>query len=98
MTLAGFSVPAHAQTPAPFYVGQIINVAFDFCPSYSVPTDGRSLPIAQYSGLFTLIGTTYGGDGKTTFAVPYLVPPLTVTRQPTKLCIVYFGTYPGRPS
>jgi microcystin-dependent protein len=39
------------------------------------PCNGRLLIIRQYQALMTLIGTTYGGDGKTTFALPNL-PPL----------------------
>ena len=34
---------------------------------------GQLLPIAQYSALFSLMGTTYGGDGRSTFALPNLV-------------------------
>jgi hypothetical protein len=91
--LAGFSVPAHAQT---VYVGQIIEVGANFCPVGFFATDGQILPISPYITLFSLIGNAYGGDGKTTFAVPHLVPPLTVTRQPTTLCIAYVGVYPPR--
>jgi microcystin-dependent protein len=54
------------------YVGQIILVGFNFAPVGWFPCDGRLLPIAQYDVLFNLIGTTYGGDGQTTFALPDL--------------------------
>ncbi|WMN12613.1 tail fiber protein [Marivirga salinae] len=36
------------------------------------PCDGRLLPISQYTAFFSLIGTIYGGDGRTTFAIPDL--------------------------
>lgn len=54
------------------FVGQIIPVAFNFAPIGWVLCDGRTLPINEYSALYQLIGTTYGGDGQTSFAVPDL--------------------------
>ena len=54
------------------YIGQISIYAFNFAPRGWMPCDGRLLPIAQYTALFSLIGTTYGGDGRTTFALPDL--------------------------
>ena len=54
------------------YVGQIISVGFNFAPVGWFPCDGRALPISQYDVLYTLLGTTYGGDGVTTFALPNL--------------------------
>ncbi len=55
------------------YLGQITLVAFNFAPLGWAFCDGRLLPISEYSALFTLIGTTYGGDGQTTFALPNLL-------------------------
>lgn len=43
-----------------------------FVPRNWLPCDGRVLNIRNYTGLFSLIGPAYGGDGKTTFAVPNL--------------------------
>jgi microcystin-dependent protein len=54
------------------YVGQIILVGFNFAPVGFFPCDGRLLPISQFDVLFNLLGTTYGGDGQTTFALPDL--------------------------
>ena len=54
------------------FVGQIIAVGFNFAPVGWVFCNGQLLPIADYQVLFALIGTTYGGDGQTTFAVPNL--------------------------
>ncbi len=54
------------------YVGQIISVGFNFAPVGWFPCDGRPLPISQYEVLYTLLGTTYGGDGVTTFNLPNL--------------------------
>lgn len=42
----------------------------NFAPVAWAPCDGRLLPISQYDALFSLLGTTYGGDGETTFALP----------------------------
>ncbi|WP_317195601.1 phage tail protein [Echinicola shivajiensis] len=46
--------------------------AGNFEPRGWMYCDGRLLPISQYSALFSLIGTIYGGDGRTTFALPDL--------------------------
>src|ERR1700690_4122759 len=54
------------------YVGQIIPVGFNFAPVGWVLCNGQLLPISEYATLFNLIGTTYGGDGVQTFAVPNL--------------------------
>jgi microcystin-dependent protein len=54
------------------FVGQIIAVGFNFAPSGWLPCNGQLLSIAEFDVLFALIGTTYGGDGQTTFALPDL--------------------------
>lgn len=56
------------------YIGEIRMFAFGTrgAPNNWQACDGSLLPIAQYDALFALIGTTYGGDGQTTFAVPDL--------------------------
>jgi len=43
---------------------------YDFCPAGWLPTDGSVLLIQNYPALFSAIGTKYGGDGLTTFALP----------------------------
>ena len=60
---------AKAQQP---FVGQIRIFAGNFAPQGWVFCDGQLLSIAENSVLFALIGTTYGGDGVNTFAVPDL--------------------------
>lgn len=47
-------------------------VGFNFAPNGWTHCDGHLLPISSYEALFNLIGTTYGGNGQTTFAVPDL--------------------------
>ncbi len=54
------------------YVGEIILVGFNFAPAGWALCDGQMLPISENETLFQLIGTTYGGDGETSFAVPDL--------------------------
>ena len=54
------------------YIGQIALVAFNFAPVGWAFCNGQLLPISDYDALFALIGTTYGGDGQTTFALPDL--------------------------
>lgn len=53
-------------------IGEIRLFAGAFAPDYWVFCDGRSLNIGDYPSLFQLIGTTYGGDGFSTFKVPDL--------------------------
>lgn len=54
------------------FLGSISMVGFNFAPRGCALCDGQILPIAQNSALFSLLGTTYGGDGRTTFALPDL--------------------------
>jgi microcystin-dependent protein len=52
------------------YVGEIRAVAFDFAPAGWAQCSGQLLSIAQHQALFNYLGTTFGGDGKTTFGLP----------------------------
>ena len=54
------------------FVGEIRMFAGNFAPSDWMFCEGQLLPISLYSTLFNLIGTTYGGDGQSTFALPDL--------------------------
>jgi microcystin-dependent protein len=54
------------------YVGEIRAVGFNFAPRNWALCNGALLPISRNTALFSLIGTYYGGDGKTTFALPDL--------------------------
>ncbi len=53
-------------------LGQIIMVGFNFAPVGWASCNGQLLSISQNSALFSLLGTTYGGDGVNTFALPNL--------------------------
>lgn len=62
------SVPAQAEQ----FIGQITAFPYNFCPRNTAEADGRLLSIASNDALFALLGTTYGGNGTTTFALPNL--------------------------
>jgi microcystin-dependent protein len=57
-----------------FYLGQIELFAFNFAPAGWAPCNGQIMPIMQNQALFSLIATTYGGNGETTFALPNMHP------------------------
>jgi microcystin-dependent protein len=57
---------------AQLYVGEIRIFAGNFAPSGWMFCEGQLLPISENETLFNLIGTTYGGDGESTFALPDL--------------------------
>lgn len=54
------------------YVGEIRMFGGNFAPAGWMFCEGQLLPISEYDTLFNLIGTTYGGDGQSTFALPDL--------------------------
>ena len=54
------------------YLGEVRMFAFDFAPRNWAKCDGELLPIEQNQALFSILSTTYGGDGRTDFALPDL--------------------------
>lgn len=54
------------------FIGQIQLFGFNFAPRGWAFCEGQLLAISQYTALFSLLGTTYGGDGRTTFGLPDL--------------------------
>lgn len=68
LALGGFA-PARAQQ---VYIGQIMWTGASFCPIGWLPATGSLLSISDFDAVFALIGTTYGGDGQQTFALPDL--------------------------
>lgn len=52
------------------YLGEVRVVSFPFAPKGWAQCNGQLLPINQNQALFSLLGTTYGGDGRTTFGLP----------------------------
>jgi microcystin-dependent protein len=68
-SFACLATPAQAQYR---YIGDIFTVGYTFCPRGSFSAEGQLLPISSYSAMFALYGTTYGGNGTTTFQLPDL--------------------------
>ncbi len=66
---AVFTTPSFASEP---FLGEIMMVGFTFAPRGWAFCDGQLLPINQNQSLYSLLGTTYGGDGRTSFALPDL--------------------------
>jgi microcystin-dependent protein len=54
------------------FIGQVGLFAFNFAPVGWAACEGQLLPINQYQALFALLGTTFGGNGQTDFALPDL--------------------------
>ena len=54
------------------FLGQIQPFGFNFAPRGWTLCNGQLLAISSYTALFSLLGTTYGGDGRTTFGIPDL--------------------------
>jgi microcystin-dependent protein len=73
VALSGLLVlPQVARAQSDPFLGQLMLVGFTFCPRGWAPAEGQILSIAQNTALFSLLGTTYGGNGQTTFALPDL--------------------------
>lgn len=94
--ILGIGLTVHTPAKAlDFYLGQVLLMGTNFCQRDTLPADGRLLPISQHTPLFALYGTTYGGDGRTTFGLPNLKG-----KEPAKgmrYCVVVAGIFPSRP-
>ncbi|MXO56715.1 phage tail protein [Altererythrobacter gangjinensis] len=66
------ATPAPVSAGADTYLGEVMLVGFNFCPRGYTGAEGQLLSISQFQALFSLYGTFYGGDGRTTFAMPDL--------------------------
>lgn len=92
-------MPAYAGNDP--FVGEIMLFSARYCPEDWVEADGRLLPVRGYDVLYTLLGNSYGGDGKTNFALPDLrkAIPAAATDQQKQLryCIAMRGDYPRHP-
>ncbi|MBS0372263.1 MAG: phage tail protein [Proteobacteria bacterium] len=67
-SLGGFTTSASAQAEP--FIGQIMCAGFNFAPQGWAELNGQLLPISTNTPLFSLLGTTYGGDGRVTFGLP----------------------------
>lgn len=63
-------VAAPSVSAQDYLIGEIIKTPYNFCPRGMLAASGQILSIAQNTALFSLLGTTYGGNGQTTFALP----------------------------
>ncbi|GGC97383.1 tail Collar domain-containing protein [Aquisalinus flavus] len=80
-----FVAPAAAEYDP--YIGQLSATAANYCPRDWAAANGQLIPISQNTALFSLLGTQYGGNGSTTFALPDLRG-----RSP-----IHYGQGPGLP-
>jgi microcystin-dependent protein len=85
--------PAKAQEP---FLSEVIFLAANFCPKGTRPANGALLQIEQNQALFSLVGTRYGGDGKTTFALPKVELATGTAGAPLTACVQAAGMYPQR--
>ena len=69
---SSLSISAPAQAQVDPYIGQMMLTGANFCPRGWSTAEGQLLAINTYQALFSLLGTTYGGDGRTSFALPDL--------------------------
>ena len=67
------------------FLGQISSFGFNFPPMGWMLCQGQTLPISQYTALFSLLGTSYGGNGTTNFQLPNLQGNVPIN----------YGTGPG---
>ena len=68
----GISHAPQAEAGTDPYLGEMFIMPYTFCPRGTVSAEGQLLAINQYQALFSLLGTNYGGDGRTTFGMPDL--------------------------
>lgn len=107
LVAAAASPAGSAQAASEPYLGEIMVVPYNFCPEGWALAGGQLLSIAQNTALFSLIGTEFGGNGQTTFALPNI--PVTfagaqtvagnrvVGPLPLRACIAMQGVFPPRP-
>lgn len=69
LTAAPKTAAACAESGS-IYIGTVCMTAANFCPDGYVEAQGQLLPINTYNALYSLVGTTYGGDARSTFGVP----------------------------
>ena len=75
------------------YIGEIRLVAFSYDPQYWASCDGRNMSISENQAMYSLLGSTFGGDGKTSFQLPKLDSPM----KGLHYIICTQGLYPMRP-
>ncbi len=76
------------------FVGAVELFAFDFAPRGWVPCAGQQVPVNVNAALFSVIGTQFGGDGRTTFGLPDLRGKAPI--EGLQYCIAIQGIMPPR--
>lgn len=101
---SALSIPVLAQAD-PKYLGEIFTFAGNYCPEGTLEAKGQLLNITannssghNNTALFTILGTTYGGDGRSTFALPNLTAKGESDKPKVTYCVVINGMYPARVS
>ena len=85
--------PAWSQSEP--FLTQIMTVANNYCPKGWAQMNGQLLPINQNQAIFALLGTTYGGNGQTNFALPRARPKFTARGESLLQCIALQGIFPS---
>lgn len=78
------------------FLGEVRAFPFGFAPKGWLPCQGQLLRLSQNTALFSLLGTAYGGDGRSTFALPCL-DPLPAEEGTLHYYIAVNGIFPQRP-
>jgi microcystin-dependent protein len=82
-----------------FYLGQITMFGFGFAPKGWAQCNGQTMSIAQNAALFALLGTSYGGNGQTTFQLPNLQAAVPISEgQGAGLSSYVLGQVGGSPN
>ncbi len=95
LLLAGalsFAGPASALGPDS-YLGSV-GLTGGYCPKGTIEANGMMMEISKNMNLYTVLGSKYGGDGRTTFALPKLTDKVPLTGM--KYCVVVTGKLPPR--
>ena len=75
------------------FIGSVLLVPYTYLPHGWLPCVGTLIPIQDYESLFNLIGTTYGGNGQDTFALPNLQ---NICPTGMMYIIAYSGIFPSQ--
>lgn len=78
LTIGLVSAPGRAEAGTEAYLGDIMIVGFGYCPTGWAEAGGQLLPIQSNQALFALLGTQFGGNGTSNFALPNLSGRITI--------------------
>ncbi len=99
ITGLGVAAPASAEINE-FHVGIVFQTAANYCPLHTIEARGQELEISSNTGLFSLFGTMYGGDGRTKFGIPDLTgsdaKPPAFGSNGLRWCVQERGNWPNR--